>query len=676
MTLLEPIASISAAAVTIPLLILLYLLKLRRRPLRVSSTLFWQSAVHDLQANVPFRWLRPSWLLFLHLAALGLLVAALGRPAIAPAGGSTRRIVLLIDRSASMGAVDGPDGTTRLDAAKESARGIVGRALDSSGATVALVPFAAEARAEVGFTASRSLLLDSINAVTQTDQPADLTGALKLIESLVAGDQSEGSPPSPATVVLVSDGSFEPGTLALGGARLSFVRIGPAPGGAEGPDNLGIVALGARRDFDDPATVRVFARIRNASRTTREVAVALSLGDMVLDRRAVSVPGASPVPDAAPEDPASGEAATVFELKSGAGGVATVTIERPDLLTSDNFASLLIPSARRARIVLVTPDTQDQAPPIPGDHIASDSLLADAASELDAASFTRLFASQYESISESGRPSAADLYIFDRVRPGILPGAPSLSFGAPVPIPGLNITASAEPTGTYILSWLRTHPALRDVALDSVFVGAPMRIRWSEDAPAVLELATGATGPLIVQVQDGSFRRIVVGFEVARSNWALQVGFPIFLAAGADFLTMRAEESAGKAFTTAQAVEVLPPERVERFALRGPVTVSVEVLPPTPGRPGGGVTAVPVGRLERAGVYRVEPPGPEPFVAVNLGNALETALATRESIEVGGRAVGAAGGGDVAREVWPWFVLAASALLMIEWLVYAWRMRV
>ena len=28
------------------------------------------------------------------------------------------------------------------------------------------------------------------------------------------------------------------------------------------------------------------------------------------------------------------------------------------------------------------------------------------------------------------------------------------------------------------------------------------------------------------------------------------------------------------------------------------------------------------------------------------------------------------------REIWHWFVLAAAALLTIEWFLYAWRMRV
>ncbi|MFW5653649.1 MAG: BatA domain-containing protein, partial [Planctomycetota bacterium] len=75
-----PWLMVGAAAVSIPLLILLYCLKLRRREFMVGSTFLWQRAVADLQANTPFQRIRPSWLLFLQLLALILMLLALGRP--------------------------------------------------------------------------------------------------------------------------------------------------------------------------------------------------------------------------------------------------------------------------------------------------------------------------------------------------------------------------------------------------------------------------------------------------------------------------------------------------------------------------------------------------------------------------------------------------------------------
>src|SRR5690606_30850753 len=121
-TFLSPLPAIIAAAIAVPALLVLYFLKLRRRPLRVSSTLLWEEAVRDLQVNVPLRMLRFSWLLVLQLLILTLFLLALARPALRVQGETPPRVVLLIDRSASMSARDGTDGRTRLEDARAAAR--------------------------------------------------------------------------------------------------------------------------------------------------------------------------------------------------------------------------------------------------------------------------------------------------------------------------------------------------------------------------------------------------------------------------------------------------------------------------------------------------------------------------------------------------------------------------
>lgn len=683
MTFLTPIPALIAAAVTVPLLLTLYFLKLRRRPVRVSSTLLWSDAVRDLQVNVPFRWLRPSWLLFLQLLILACFLAALARPAIRTDAAPSSRVILLIDRSASMSATDGPAGQTRLEAAKAEAIELLDSiARAGSGVRAAVVAFAAEPVALTGFSTDRSALRSAVIGIEPTDQPGDLAAALELAGAMLrsaAGDADETSAPEPGAAVLFSDGSFETsGPLTLAGASFRYVRVGPpaadADGAPAGRDNLGITAISARRDYDDPAIVRVFVRFANASAAPVPVPVVLTLDGRAVQREPLVIPGAPA------DDPASpGQLSTTFELNHLGSGIVTVTLDRPDALEADNSASLVLQPAARPRVLVVIPappPTADGSPPPPGPEW----LLTDVLGEMDLRSLRVLPAPAYDPETAS---QVADLVIFDRVRPGELPRVPSIHFGAGVPLRGVALAAPPEPgegpSGTYFLSWQRTHPLLREVALDQVFVGRPRPIRLSDpttDAegtdPAVIadELARGRQGALIVLLEHRGVRRLMIGFELVQSNWPAQFSFPIFLAEAVDYLTLRGDDRAGIAFRTTEPAEVRAPSGGP-FALRGPIDLTVN---PRDSRAGERVN---VGVIPRAGVYRAEGgEGPASVVAVNMASEHESALGVADALRVGGEAVAAGAGDGGPREVWHWFVLAAFVLLALEWFLHAWFTRV
>ena len=74
MSFLSPLTAIVAAAVAVPLLVSLYFLKLRRKPMAVPSTLLWSKSIQDLQVNAPFQRIRNNLLLWLQLLLLALLL--------------------------------------------------------------------------------------------------------------------------------------------------------------------------------------------------------------------------------------------------------------------------------------------------------------------------------------------------------------------------------------------------------------------------------------------------------------------------------------------------------------------------------------------------------------------------------------------------------------------------
>src|SRR5512145_1698945 len=123
MAFLTPLAFIGAI-LAIPI-ILLYMLRLRRREVLVSSTFLWQQVVHDSEANTPWQRLRRNILLFLQLLILAFLVFSLARPFIVVPAVSTGQIELLLDASASMNATDIAGGETRFAEAQRQALSIV-----------------------------------------------------------------------------------------------------------------------------------------------------------------------------------------------------------------------------------------------------------------------------------------------------------------------------------------------------------------------------------------------------------------------------------------------------------------------------------------------------------------------------------------------------------------------
>lgn len=345
MNFLAPGPALVAAALAVPLLLALYVLKLRRRPLRASTTAFWQVASADAQANVPFQRLRASWMLALHLALLACLLLALARPVLQQSAGGTgtaARTVLLIDASASMAARDAtttqasganapsPDAPTRLDRAKRRAKELVRESRRAARAPeIAIVALGAQSELVLGFSASVPMLEAAIESIEQTDQPGDLLRALRLVQSLAneamaleqgsAGDagfsaQSQAGSSSQAT----GNASAQPNTAARQRAALatillsdgSFVsdRDGQASLAAQAGDDSTPAAADASGVSDEPlgdiAGGAAGSRGQSAAATQAQQAARDVLSRLSLRFERVGPPLVAPVAQASPTVPA------------------------------------------------------------------------------------------------------------------------------------------------------------------------------------------------------------------------------------------------------------------------------------------------------------------------------------------------------------------------------------
>ena len=240
--LLAPLAALLSALI-IPIL-LLYMLRLRRTEVPISSNFLWQQLLRDREANAPWQRLRPNLLMLLQLLILLALIFALMRPYFEVKTIVTGRTVILLDASASMNATD-VDGKTRFEAAQERAL----QEVSTLGAddTMTIIRVAEIPEVLVAASRDKTLLRRVIRDTEPSNATADWTAAFTLA---TAG--SEGI--EDLQVVALSDGGLPPNLPEIIG-KFRYVKIG------ESGENVAITALSTRALPDDAP--QMFASLKN-----------------------------------------------------------------------------------------------------------------------------------------------------------------------------------------------------------------------------------------------------------------------------------------------------------------------------------------------------------------------------------------------------------------------------
>ena len=650
MTFLTPWSALLVAAVVLPALVLLYLLKLRRLPVRIPSTLLWRQAYIDLQANVPFQRLRASLLLLIQFLLLAALLLAFAQPVLTDGAQPAGRIIVLVDVSASMRARDiNPDDPqrTRLDEALDRARLIIDNASRSDRQVqIMIATFGRTARVISSFESNRSILLDALERVQPTDEQADLTAALRLTEAFASRAEMDSDPPE---VVLLSDGGVGRGEQISGfdlrAGRFRYVRIGP--GLRDNIDNVGITAFTARRNYENPVRVDVFGRLTNAAAEPIEVAVTLRADDADPLPLIMTIPAAT--------DQAAGERSFTATLDIGGSALLTLTHNYNDALASDNSAALVVPAGRKPRIAMMHPDSDADADPF-----IVELLRAADPQELIVMTGEQ-FAAQIGSAVDA--PLPYDFVLFDRVAPQRLPNAPSLMFG--VAPPGVNVVEPNETGGKSVLRWDRQHPLMEYVELDAVrFAGFGGFVLPARAEP----LAWGPDGPIIAVLQRGNTSHVAVGFELRRSDWPLHVSFAVFMQNVLDQLVAAGGAAEAFGFQPGASISVEPKLGSRVVEIAGPLDVSVSVDGPGP---------VILPPLRLVGVYELT--GVQPSfhrLPTNVLSDQESDTRPAATLRVNAESVGAESATDAAaRPLWPVLIAAAFLLAILEWIVWCLRSR-
>lgn len=648
MTLLAPWTAAGLAALAVPALLLLWVLRLRRRMLRVPSTLLWSRRAVNLEANAPWARLRFSVLLLLQLLALLLLLLAAARPVLDVGGVGAGRIVVVIDRGATMEARDDPaDERTRLAIARAEVIDLLRRTLAArGGAPREAMVIAAGATPEVvhGFDDDPDALARAIEGIAGSDAVTDLEAALRLADAFARPAGGERGREAETLVLLASDGAAAAG-LPESGAALAgaaFRQVQPVPADAR-PRNLGIVEAAARRSPGDPETATLFLRVANAGPEPESVLVALERDGVPVAGRTLQVPAATP------EGP-PGSATCAFDVAAPDRAVLGARLEVRDALPADDVAVLLLPAPRAPSLLLVHPDDSGPEP-----------LLRELLEVLGPRALRSIAAATWAE-DPLGAAGSADLVVFDRVAVPPPASRSSIHVGA-VP-PPLEALPARREGGKRLLAWERDDPLLRHVVLD--------RLVWTDfgavrAAPGWRTLAEGPDGPVIGLLETGATGHLVVGFELPASNWPAQVGLPVFLRNALDALAGTGMGVAGRSVRPGAAVTVRAAPEAQELRVGGASGTAVPLRTP----PFATITAP-----ERVGLHAIEGAAPEDaLLAVALLEARASDLRPR-AVPVVARGAGDRRF-DVAegRPIGRWLVAAALVLLALEWAWYLHRVR-
>ncbi|MDX2177231.1 MAG: VWA domain-containing protein [Candidatus Sumerlaeia bacterium] len=607
----------------LPLIVLFYMLKLKRRREVVPSTLLWRRSVQDLMANAPFQKLRNNLLMWLQLLALAALILALARPMmdLLDSGGTT--YVLLVDQSASMQATDAGEGS-RLDDAREKARGVIERMTEDDAMIV--LAFADRTQIVQTLTGDKGLLRAAVDSIQPRDTQADLEETMRILLGLttqVNTDNSRVLKPNTKTV-LISDGALGAADDLADVGKVEFLPVGTLA------DNAGITGIDVRESFNVDFEQQVFVSLDNASSEARDLEVELFAGARSLDvKRLPLEPGKN--------------GSLVFTLPQGTAGEISAVLTNRDRLALDNTARAIVAPPRPLSILVVST----------GNFFLENAFNVDPKVEV-----RRVTPIDYPNLREP-----FDLTVFDGNAPPTLGRGTFLFINATPPLPGFAAGDALE--NPPIVDWNRVHPLMRFVNMDRVLVGAAKRLELPR---AAVPLVSGTDSDLIALWETDTQRVVVVGFDIFKSFWPVDVSFPIFVSNVIDYSRRAGGESSRSAYAAGSVIPVLAPPGVERCEVATPSgeKLALEFA--------GSETAF-LTDTAKAGTYRVAfPDGTEREIAVNLASPLETNITPVEELSVAGRTItGGSGPLRANREVWHWLALLGFVVLGAEWAVYCRR---
>ncbi len=466
----------------LPVIVIMYLLKLRRQTQKVSSTFLWRQLVRDVEANAPWQKLRRNLIMILQLLFLAALIFALAEPFTLAEGAGGDAMILILDNSASMSATDAEP--TRLEAAKMQARSFVEQAPEDT--RITLIEAGAQTEILVSASQDRRQVQQAINGIQQGAGTSDISTALQLTAAITLRQPN-------TDIYIFSDGRNDfPERLNLNGDLYYY------PIGFEGT-NQGISNIQLEQNpSGDNSTL--FVQVSNFSSENTERRLEIYVDDALFDAATLDINGYAQEAYFAESIPA--DAQTIYAYLSG-----------EDFLALDDTAWAVPQNLDLINILLVTTGNR---------------FLESAFGLLPNVALTVLNPTEFPQDTEAEAP---DLFVFDQFTPteDQLPDTSILFIAPTSSTPFFSITSTVDqpiPRKTDPNDTLLAGIAINGVSiLDAASIPLPNWAKMAVSGDTSLEPI-----PLLFYGTTQGQKIAVLSFQLQHSDLPLQVAFPLLIA--------------------------------------------------------------------------------------------------------------------------------------------------
>lgn len=547
------IASLSALwlGLTLPAILLMYLLKRKYIDTVVPSSLLWNRVLKETEATRPWQRLRRNLLLILQLIAAACLVFAAMQPYVLADSQAKGHIVVVLDRSASMaslasdpypgaaagtgsgtgtgttadtgnGATKDPNtaALTRLEQAKQGLLADLEKR--ASGSRVTLLALGSIPQIVLTRESDSAKIAEAINGLSPDYGAAAYQETLSLAAALTSTDtdaeiviwtdgqwtQDAGGIPVQAPVQIKTVGDGSTGNIAVAEFGVRMEAASTDGNWSTTSDSSG-AAASKQTEGAGTGRITAIASIKNWGTVPREIDITLYAERTAADYRTLTLP--------------PGGQQTVSFTGLPAADYYKVSIDTPDVYAPDNQAYAFAADNQPRTALLVT----------------EGNLFLEKALQLAQVSVVK-------ASPDNAAPTLQkqpDLVILDSGAEGKAVGADWTKLLEGKPQWVLNSGAGqAELTGNgYTIT---AHPVTEHIGLTDTHIGAARKLTLPAWATPLIK--QGETVLLAAGLDDG-VPRLLFGFDLHQSDLPLRPEFPILVQNAVDWLSARGATGLGRA---------------------------------------------------------------------------------------------------------------------------------